>query len=160
MERVDVYFSLGSNMGDREAHIEDAMEMMSDAFGCRPKAVSTFVETPSWGFDGHPFINNCVLYRLPRRGTPEEHATSILHRIKSIEATLGRIHEAPVDEQGNRVYHDRPIDIDILYYGNYTINTQELIIPHPLIDVRDFVLIPLREIVRRDILDRHPEIID
>ncbi len=160
MERVDVYFSLGSNMGDREAQIEDAVSMMCDAFNCLPKAVSTFVETPSWGFEGRPFVNNCVLFRLLRTGTPEEHAISILRRIKSIESTLGRIQDVRFDENGKRIYQDRPIDIDILYYGNYSINTPELTIPHPLIAERDFVLIPLREIARRELLANHPEIID
>ena len=145
MERVDVYFGLGSNMGDREDNLAAAVAMMADAFGALPQKASSIIETPSWGFEGPDFLNQCVMFRLPRKGSPAEHALSILAEVKRIEKALGRSEE-PIDPQQKREYHDRPIDIDILYYGNYTIDEPALKIPHPLIPERDFVKIPLKEI--------------
>jgi len=155
MERVDVYFSLGSNMGDREDHLDTAVAMMTDAFGTRPRRVSKTIETKSWGFESADFLNNCVLFRLTRPGsmTPEQHALRILQQVKHIEKILGRVEEAmTINEKGQREYHDRPIDIDILFYGTESINTETLTIPHPLIKERDFVKIPLKEIASEDIL--------
>ena len=155
MERVDVYFSLGSNMGDREDHLDTAVAMMVDAFGTRPRRVSKTLETKSWGFESADFLNNCVLFRLTRPGsmTPEQHALRILQQVKHIEKILGRVEEAmTINEKGQREYHDRPIDIDILFYGTESINTETLTIPHPLIKERDFVKIPLKEIASEDIL--------
>ena len=146
---MDVYFSLGANMGDREDHLETAVLMMADAFACRPRRVSKTIETKSWGFEGADFLNNCVLFRLtrPRDLTPEEHALRILEQVKRIERILGRAEEGITrNEKGEREYHDRPIDIDILFYGKEKIKTEALTIPHPLIAERDFVKIPLNEI--------------
>ena len=147
MERVDVYFGLGSNIGDREDNLAAAVAMMADAFGTLPKKASSIIETPAWGFDGPDFLNQCVVFRLPRKGSPTEHALSILDTVKRIEKHMGRSDEPAIGPDGKRKYHNRPIDIDILYYGKYTINEPTLKIPHPLIDERDFVKIPLREIV-------------
>ena len=74
MERVNVYLGLGSNLGNRELNLLKAMNMLDEAFGTHPERISRIIETPSWGFEGQPFLNFCVLYRLPRTGTPEEHA--------------------------------------------------------------------------------------
>ena len=142
---MDVYFGLGSNIGDREDNLAAAVAMMADAFGALPEKVSSIIETPSWGFDGPDFLNQCVMLRLPRKGSPAEHALSILAEVKRIEKALGRAEE-PIDPNQKREYHDRPIDIDILYYGNYTIDEPALKIPHPLIPERDFVKTPLKEI--------------
>ena len=155
MERVDVYFSLGSNMGDREDNLEAAVAMMEDAFGTKPRKVSRTIETKSWGFESADFLNNCVLFRLPRPKamTSSEHAMRILQQVKHIEKILGRVEEAmTVNEKGQREYHDRPIDIDILFYGTESIKTETLTIPHPLIKERDFVRIPLKEIASEEIL--------
>jgi 2-amino-4-hydroxy-6-hydroxymethyldihydropteridine diphosphokinase len=146
MERVDVYFGLGSNMGDREDNLAAAVAMMADAFGALPQKASSIIETPSWGFEGPDFLNQCVMFRLPRKGSPAEHALSILAEVKRIEKALGRAEEPPIGPNQTREYHDRPIDIDILFYGNYTIDEPSLKIPHPLIPERDFVKIPLKEI--------------
>ena len=153
MERVDVYFGLGSNMGDREDNLAAAVAMMADAFGALPQKASSIIETPSWGFEGPDFLNQCVMFRLPRKGTPAEHALSILAEVKRIEKALGRAEDPPIDPSQKREYHDRPIDIDILYYGNYTIDEPTLKIPHPLIQERDFVKTPLKEIASEELLN-------
>jgi 2-amino-4-hydroxy-6-hydroxymethyldihydropteridine diphosphokinase len=146
MERVDVYFGIGSNMGDREDNLAAAVAMMADAFGALPQKASSIIETPAWGFEGPDFMNQCVMFRLPRKGSPKDHALSILDTVKHIEKQMGRLDEEVTEIDGKRVYHNRPIDIDILYYGTYTIDEPTLKIPHPLIQERDFVKIPLREI--------------
>lgn len=151
MERVDVYFGLGSNMGDREDNLATAVAMMADAFGTLPERASSIIETPAWGFDGPDFMNQCVMFRLPRKGTPTEHALSILDTVKRIEKQMGRADEEEY-KNGKREYHDRPIDIDILFYGNHTIDEPTLKIPHPLIAERDFVKIPMWEIASKELL--------
>ena len=120
MERVDVFLGLGSNLGEREKNLLKAMNLMDEAFGMHPERISRIVETPAWGFDGQPFLNFCVLYRLPRTGTPEEHAAEILRQVKEVEKALGRNLDEPLlMRSGNRIYHDRIIDIDILCYGAF-----------------------------------------
>lgn len=158
MERVDVFLGLGTNEGDRDRNLLKAMTLLDAVFGCYPERISRIVETPAWGFEGPDFLNLCVLYRLPRKGTPEEHATAILRQIKDIEKEMGRKEEPLFDDAGNRLYHNRIIDIDILCYGDHRIETEELTIPHPLIAQRDFVKKPLLEISKPEIRNAFPEI--
>ena len=162
MEKVEVYFSLGSNMGDREDMLETAVLMMNDAFGTRVRKVSKTIETKAWGFSGADFLNKCVMYRLTRMKalTPTEHATRILEQVKRIERIMGRAEEALTGADGTREYHDRPIDIDILFYGKKSIQTDNLTIPHPLISQRDFVKIPLREIASPELCKTYPYILE
>lgn len=158
MERVDVFLGLGSNEGDRDLNLLRAMNRLDEAFGMHPERISRIVSSPAWGFEGPDFLNLCVLYRLPRKGTPEEHATEILRQVKAVEKALGRTEEALFDENGQRIYHNRPIDIDILLYGTHLIHTDELTIPHPLIGQRDFVRKPLLEISKPAVREAFPEI--
>ncbi|MBR5075355.1 MAG: 2-amino-4-hydroxy-6-hydroxymethyldihydropteridine diphosphokinase [Bacteroidales bacterium] len=148
MIKVDLYLGLGSNLGDREVNLMRAVTLMDEAFGVGPERISKIYETPSWGFEGPAFLNMCILYRLPVTEPSVEHATEVLHKIKEIERALGRDDAPEYDSEGKRVYHNRTIDIDILYYGKETINTEELTIPHPLIEQRDFVKKPLKEIYK------------
>lgn len=161
MERVNVYLGLGSNLGDRDLNLLKAMNLLDEAFGTHPERISRIVETPSWGFEGPAFLNLCVLYRLPRTGNPEDHAMEILRQVKEVEQKLGRDLSEPLfDAEGNRIYHNRTIDIDILCYGDFTIKTHDLIIPHPLIAERDFVKKPLLEISKPEIREAFPEIFE
>ena len=161
MERVNVYLGLGSNLGNRELNLLKAVNLLDEAFGTHPERISRILETPAWGFEGQPFLNFCVLYRLPRTASPEEHAMEILHQIKEVEKALGRdLDEALYDEAGNRIYHDRIIDIDILCYGAFTIKNKDLIIPHPLIPQRDFAKKPLLEISKPEIREAFPELFE
>ena len=158
MERVDVFLGLGSNLGDRDLNLLRAMNLLDQAFGMHPERISRIVETPAWGFEGPDFLNLCVLYRPVRKGTPQEHATEILRQVKAIEKELGRTQEPLFDADGNRVYHNRLIDIDILLYGTENIQTEELTVPHPLIGQRDFVKKPLLEISKPAVREAFPEI--
>ena len=140
MERVNVYLGLGSNLGERELNLMRAMNLMDEAFGTHPERISRIVETPSWGFDGPDFLNCVVRYRTARR--PE----TLLRICKRIERAMGRREALEYDAEGRRIYHDRPIDIDILLYGDERIDTPDLQIPHPLMRQRDFIMRPLNEI--------------
>lgn len=153
-----MFLGLGSNVGDRDLNLLKAMNLLDQTFGMHPERISRIVETPAWGFEGPDFLNLCVLYRLPRKGTPEEQATEILRQVKEIEKAMGRTEELVFDADGKRIYHDRLIDIDILLYGTHVIKTEELTIPHPLICHRDFVKKPLLEISKPAVREAFPEI--
>ena len=158
MERVDVYLGLGTNEGDREMNLIRAMNLLDQAFGMHPERISRIVETPAWGFEGPDFLNLCVLYRLPREGTPQEQGLRILSQVKEIERAMGREESALQDQEGRRIYMSRIIDIDILCMGAYRIDTEMLTVPHPLIGQRDFAKKPLLEISKPQIRNAFPEI--
>ena len=128
-----VYFSLGSNLGDRKRNLERALALMDRSFGRHWLRVSPFLETEAWGFEGEPFLNCAVLYEL------EDEPAHVLKLCKRIERRMGRRGRPEYDPEGNRIYRNRIIDIDILQYGDRTVNTPELVIPHPRMDERDFV---------------------
>ena len=107
------------------------------------------METKPWGFDSDEmFLNAAVLYELDlKKGyNPEAEGLMILEICKSIERRLGREGNPQYDEKGERIYMDRPIDIDILLFGDNKIDCEELTVPHKLMYDRDFVMIPLNEI--------------
>ena len=146
---VDLYLSLGSNMGDRAANIENALSLLNIELKTPYKAVSSLLETEPWGFESEQkFLNAAVHYqlRLQEGYNPEAEALMILEICKDIERRLGRKEVLEYDEAGERIYHNRPIDIDILLFGEHRIDCPELTIPHKLMYERDFVMIPLKEI--------------
>ena len=146
---MELYLSLGSNKGDRRKNIEDALSLLNIELGTPYKKVSSFIETKPWGFDSDDmFLNAAVLYELDlKKGyNPEAEGLMILEICKSIERMLGREGSPQYDEKGERIYTDRPIDIDILLFGDNKIECEELTVPHKLMYDRDFVMIPLREI--------------
>ena len=148
--KVDLYLSLGSNQGDKRKNIEDAISLLNIELGVPYKAVSNFIETEPWGFDSpETFVNAAVLYELdlPEGYNPEAEGLMVLEVCKSIERRLGRTGEALYDENGDRIYSDRPIDIDILLFGDDRIDCPELTVPHKHMYERDFVMVPLREII-------------
>ena len=117
----NLYVSLGSNLGDREQMIRRALALLDERVGA-VDAVSTFIETMPWGFQSqHPFLNA---------------------ETQQIERDLGRTQKST-----NGQYHDRPIDIDLLLYDNLHVDEKDLTLPHPHMHERDFVMIPLREIL-------------
>ena len=157
MAFVSVYLGLGSNLGDRRKNIERALTLLDEGFGCHYTALSRMIETKAWGFKGDKFLNACVLYRIYRKGSPEEQGHEILALCKEIERTLGRDEKLEYDADGNRIYHNRTIDIDILFYGTEHIDNDDLTVPHPLIAERDFVKIPLAEIAKPSLRTAFPE---
>ncbi len=129
-----VYVSLGSNIEDRYEHLSKAVEAIANRTGKVLKISSIYV-TPPWGFEANlDFFNICLL--LETTCTPE----ALLVAFQDIERELGRIR---TENQG---YNSRPIDIDILTVAEIITNTPNLVIPHPKMSERRFVLEPLREI--------------
>lgn len=130
------YLSLGSNLGDRHATMQSAILLLGKQAGTVDR-VSSAIETEPWGFkSANKFLNMCV--RIITTLSPEQ----LLVTTKDIELQLGR-----TTKSVNGQYHDRPIDIDILTYDDLHINTPSLTLPHPHMHERDFVMIPLREIL-------------
>lgn len=149
VEKVDLYLSLGSNMGDRESNIETAISLLNIELKTPYKAVSSLLETEPWGFESdQKFLNAAVHYelRLKKGYNPEAEGLMILEICKDIERRLGRTEGPEYGEEGERIYHNRPIDIDILLFGDHKIDCPELTVPHKLMYERDFVMIPLKEI--------------
>lgn len=146
---MELYLSLGSNQGDRVRNIEDAISLLNIELGTPYKAVSSLLETVPWGFESEDkFLNAAVLYELSLRKeyNPEAEGLMILEICKDIERRLGRTGSPQYDEKGERIYTSRPMDIDILIFGDNRIDCEELTVPHKLMYERDFVMIPLREI--------------
>ena len=130
-----VYLGLGSNIGDRQQCIADAIRLISERVGAVLRQ-SSMIETEPWGFKSkHRFLNGVILCETDK--SPRE----VLTLTQQIERDLGRTRKT----RSSR-YHDRPIDIDILLYDDLTIDEPDLRIPHPLMHERDFVMIPLNEI--------------
>lgn len=148
-KKVELYLGLGSNQGDRELNIEHAVSMLNIGLKTPYRAISSLVETEPWGFDSQQkFMNAVVLYELdlPDGYNAEAEGLMILEICKDIERRMGRTGEPKYDEKGERIYSDRPIDIDILLFGDNEIDCPELTVPHKLMHERDFVMVPLNEL--------------
>ena len=150
-DQIELYLGLGSNSGDRKAGLHRALEMLDSALGTHYDAVSDFIETEPWGFESPDlFLNAVARYVLdvPRGTDAGRLAHGILGKCKAIERQMGRTGGPEYDNEGRRVYHSRIIDIDILLLGDVSIDDNDLKIPHPLMQDRDFVMVPLRQILR------------
>lgn len=131
----NVYLGLGSNLGDKEANLYLAVKNIEERIG-QLKALSAFYLTAPVGFlSDNQFLNAACL--IETSFTPIE----VLDISKSIELDMGR-----KSKSCSGIYADRIIDIDILLYDDYIINSSELILPHPHLHNRGFVIRPLSEI--------------
>jgi 2-amino-4-hydroxy-6-hydroxymethyldihydropteridine diphosphokinase len=129
-----VYLGLGSNLGDREAYLRQAITEIEKQIGPLV-ARSVFFASEPWGYKScNAFQNACVAVEttLDPKGC--------LSTLTRIEKALGRPKKASVG------YEDRVIDLDILFFDDLVIKEAGLIIPHPLLHQRKFVLVPLAEI--------------
>ena len=147
-----LYLSLGTNLGDKPANLRHAVALLEERLGSPAAAVSSFLETAPWGYEGpNSFLNACIRFDLDLPATRPE-ARRILALCKDIENEMGRIQRAPGEG-----YKDRTIDIDILLFGTLRMRTKTLTIPHPLMREREFVMVPLKEITKsfaeKDIID-------
>lgn len=132
---MHVYFSLGTNLGDKEQNLRLAVQNIEKQIG-KAISLSAFYATAPWGFTSdNTFLNAalCVETQL----SPLE----ILKITQEIEHEMGRTHKSV-----NGAYSDRVIDIDLLLYDDLVLDTPELKLPHPLMQERDFVMRPLAEI--------------
>jgi 2-amino-4-hydroxy-6-hydroxymethyldihydropteridine diphosphokinase len=129
----DVYLLLGSNLGARQEQIEQALFLISERIG-RVELQSSVYETEPWGFTSADLFLN-IAVKIVSGLSPQD----VLEAIHGIEQSLGR------ERKGNG-YSSRTIDIDILFYDDLILETSELVIPHPRMQERRFVLLPLKEI--------------
>lgn len=130
---VDAYLGLGGNIGDREAQLTAAIEQLANHAQIEVVAVSPMYETKPVGYVEQPdFLNVCVHIKT----TLEPH--ELLEVGLAVEANLHRVRDIR--------WGPRTIDIDILLYGDRIIETQALMVPHPRMTERAFVMIPLNDI--------------
>ena len=130
------YLGLGSNLGDGKSNLDKSLEMLAERVG-EIVAVSSYMESEPWGFKStNRFTNGAVAVKT------ELSPIELLDATQAIEREMGRTHKHKPGEP----YTDRIIDIDILLYDDLQIKTERLTIPHPHIEDRDFVKIPLLEI--------------
>lgn len=131
-----VYLSLGTNLGNRKRNIREAIDKIGEQIGV-VKRQSALYETEPWGYSSpNHYINACVMVltaMAPRQ---------VLEATQRIEQEMGRILKSV-----NGEYHDRIIDIDILMIDDLVIDEPDFKIPHPLMEERDFVMKPLKEIL-------------
>ena len=138
--RHTAYIALGSNLGNREAYIKDAVKALNDIRGCQVKQISDLIETEPYGVtDQDNFLNGCL--ELETLLPPEE----LLEELNRIESEAGRerkVHWGP-----------RTLDLDIIFYDDLIVQETELCIPHVDMQRRSFVLEPLAQIAP---YKRHP----
>lgn len=129
-----VVLGFGSNMGSRLSNIQSAIKEISLTKGLNLLAVSSVYETEPWGYKRqNNFLNSCAVFlcKLP--------PADILKIAKNTEKKIGRV--------SREKWQAREIDIDVLFYGRRIINSGKLIVPHPYIQERNFVLKPLVELM-------------
>ena len=131
MGPVMVYLGLGSNLGDREANLRHALELLSGDITL--EKISSFYDTDPWGYEDQPRFLNCVCC-----GWTSLSPRGLLDVVKGVEKTVGR---EPSFPNGPRT-----IDVDILFYERRRVIEADLEIPHPRLAERAFVLVPLVEI--------------
>lgn len=132
-QRRAATLGLGSNLGDKCAHIDQAIALLKGDRQIEVMATSRKYRSPPWGdLDQDWFVNACV--RIQTTLSPHE----LLRRCQSVEDEMGRVRL--------RKWGPRVIDVDILTYASEVIHDPDLILPHPFISERPFVLVPLAEI--------------
>ena len=129
-----VYLGLGTNIGNKRKNMVTAAALLAERAG-DVLSLSSFYETESWGFASENTFLNAAL-ELETDCSPME----LLRLTQQIEREMGRT------QKSDGSYHDRIIDIDILLYGNEVVHHEDLVVPHPLMQQRLFVMQPLAEI--------------
>lgn len=132
----NVYLGLGTNLGDKQKNLNDAIRMLENQVG-EVEKVSSVIETKPEGFKSDNMFLNAVV-KLKTSLSPFE----LLDVTQDIEKSLGR-----KEKSSNGIYHDRVIDIDILLFDDINISTPRLVVPHPRMAEREFVMDPLTEIL-------------
>ena len=127
-----IYLSIGSNKGNRYSFIKEALRLIRKDIG-KVILMSKIYETKSWGFQSDDFLNICIMIKS------ELLPAELLNKLKNIEDRIGRI-------RNSTKILAREIDIDILFYSDKIVDDEDLIIPHPRLHLRNFVLYPLNDI--------------
>lgn len=125
---------IGSNKGKRFENLQKSLEYIEENIGSIVNTSKVY-ETEPWGFESDTmFLNQVVVVETKLQ------PMQVLERIKKIEKLMGR-------DSSDKRYSSRIIDIDILFYENDIFSNEQLVIPHPLLHLRKFVLVPLAEIL-------------
>ena len=133
MPKYILYLLLGSNLGDKKKQMDEALDLIPEMIGPVTKR-SSFYETEPWGFSSKEFFLNIALQTLTSLSPGE-----VIQNIDEIEKIFGR-------KRSDRGYSSRTMDIDILFYDDLVLDQDILKIPHPRLQDRMFVLVPLNEI--------------
>jgi 2-amino-4-hydroxy-6-hydroxymethyldihydropteridine diphosphokinase len=133
MPKYILYLLLGSNLGDIKKQMDEALDLIPEMIGPVTKRSSVY-ETEPWGFSSKEFFLNIALKTLTSLSPGE-----VIQKIDEIEKIFGR-------KRSDRGYSSRTMDIDILFYDDLVWDQDNLKIPHPRIQDRRFVLVPLDEI--------------
>ena len=127
------YIGFGSNIGDRLKHIQNAIHILSKMEEITLQKISSIYKTDPVGYEAQAqFLNGAAAIQTSLS------PLSLLHTLKNIETTVGRQHRIR--------WGPREIDLDILIYGDLCLQTEKLVVPHPEMHLRRFVLAPLAEI--------------
>ncbi|AWG20287.1 2-amino-4-hydroxy-6-hydroxymethyldihydropteridine diphosphokinase [Flavobacterium faecale] len=132
-EGKKIVLSIGTNQGDKLENIVQCIQLIKEKIGMVTQ-VSKIYQTPSWGFESDPFFN-CAL-ELVSNKTPIE----TLELALAIEQEMGRTRSEQLG------YQSRIIDIDLILFGNEVVDSEQLQLPHPLMQERKFVLLPLTDL--------------
>ncbi len=132
-----VYLSLGSNLGDRVGYLQQAASLIGGLEDTNIVMTSSFYETEPWQMSTENWFVNAII-QISTLLDPEK----LFHECLRIESQLGRVRNV------NKSYKDRTIDIDILFYNNEVITTENLIIPHRFFHRRACMLVPMLEIAQ------------
>jgi 2-amino-4-hydroxy-6-hydroxymethyldihydropteridine diphosphokinase len=136
---VTIFFGIGTNLGNREENLCEALRLLNDRVGEQLACSSVYRSAPLGFESDNEFANIVVAYRT------NYSAEELLLITQQIERDMGRTHKSV-----NGIYHDRVIDIDLLQAIEYskivTYNSPTLTLPHPRMQERDFVMIPLKEV--------------
>lgn len=135
------HIALGSNKGNKFTNLQHAIDAIFTKIG-GIESISKVYKSPAWGFESDDFLNCCLVLKSDL--TPQTVLQTLLH----IETTMGR------ERNEGAGYQARPIDLDIIFVEQQTISTQTLQVPHPELDKRKFVLLPLNDIASQFI---HPK---
>ncbi len=128
------YIGLGTNIGNKRRNLITAAALLAERAG-DVLSISSFYETEPWGFESdNTFLNAALLLET------ELESLQLLSLTQEIEKEMGRT------QKSDGAYHDRIIDLDILLYDLCVINEAALVVPHPLMHKRQFVMEPLAEI--------------
>ena len=131
MKEHVIYLALGTNLGDRSANLKQAIAALTPQM--EVKAKSSVYETPPWGFEDQPkFLNQVIKAKTYLDPEP------LLKHLKRLEVALGR--------KESFLNGPRLIDIDLLFYNNLVVDKPSLVIPHPRLHERGFVLLPLMDL--------------
>lgn len=133
MKKTIAYLCIGGNLGDREENLEETRDFVLFNMGDIVAASSVY-QTAAWGMEGAPDFLNQVL-KIETELTVE----ALMLEIEELEEFYGR-------KRSSEKYLSREMDVDILFYGDEVIETEKIVVPHPRLHLRKFVLLPLNEI--------------